>query len=107
VRLVLRPCEPSVQPGQFCCIEVQDAGIGIAPHELPQVFDRHFRGQAARRCRPDGSGLGLPIAQALARAHGGRVELFSAPQQGTLARLTLPAMVPDAATAAVATQGAS
>ena len=81
-------------------VEVHDAGIGIPPHELPQVFDRHFRGHHARRQRPDGSGLGLPIAQSLARAHGGRVDLFSTPQQGTTARLTLPAL--DAAVVAPA-----
>jgi signal transduction histidine kinase len=73
-------------------VEVHDAGIGIPPHELPQVFDRHFRGHQARRQRPDGNGLGLPIAQSLARAHGGRVDLFSTPQQGTTARLTLPVL---------------
>jgi two-component system, OmpR family, sensor kinase len=73
-------------------VAVHDAGIGIPPHELPQVFDRHFRGHQARRQRPDGNGLGLPIAQSLARAHGGRVDLFSTPQQGTTARLTLPVL---------------
>lgn len=75
-----------------CCVEVQDSGIGIPPHELPLVFERHFRGEAARRQRPDGSGLGLPIAQALARAHGGQIVLGAAPHAGTLARLTLPVL---------------
>lgn len=72
-------------------VDVLDSGIGIAPHELPQVFERHFRGDDARRHRPDGSGLGLPIAQSLARAHGGQLALSSAPDQGTVARLWLPA----------------
>ncbi len=80
-------------------VEVEDEGIGIAPHELSQVFERHFRGDAARRQRPDGSGLGLAIAQALARAHGGRVELSSLPGQGTVARLLLPACPPEAGAA--------
>lgn len=73
-------------------VDVQDAGIGIAAHELPQVFERHFRGHQARLHRPDGSGLGLPIAQSLARAHGGQLTLASVPGQGTLARLWLPAL---------------
>jgi signal transduction histidine kinase len=77
--------------GPDWCVDVQDQGIGIPPHELPQVFDRHFRGSEARRHRPDGSGLGLPIARALAQAHGGRLQLASPPGQGTLARLVLPA----------------
>jgi signal transduction histidine kinase len=76
----------------YWVVEVVDQGIGIAAHELPQVFERHFRGAAARRQRPDGSGLGLAIAQALASAHGGRVELNSTPGQGTVARLLLPAV---------------
>lgn len=77
------------------CIDVQDDGIGIPSHELPQVFDRHFRGGAARQHRPDGTGLGLPIARALALAHGGRIQILSQPGQGTLARVTLPAAPAD------------
>ena len=77
--------------GTTWCVDVEDQGIGIPPHELAQVFERHFRGSAARRHRSDGSGLGLPIARALALAHGGQLELHSEPGQGTRARLTLPA----------------
>jgi signal transduction histidine kinase len=93
VRLRLLPAEAG---SPHCCVEVADDGIGIAAHELPQVFERHFRGEAARRQRPDGSGLGLAIAQALARAHGGQVTLSSTPGQGTVARLLLPAVPMDA-----------
>lgn len=71
-------------------VEVADRGIGIPPHELPQIFDRHFRGEAARRHRADGMGLGLPIARALAVAHGGRIEAESTPDIGTRVRLSLP-----------------
>jgi len=90
VRLQPEAAAPGRPPGWR--VEVQDAGIGIAAHELPQVFERHFRGQQARRHRPDGSGLGLPIAQSLARAHGGQLTLSSVPEQGTLAQLWLPAL---------------
>jgi two-component system OmpR family sensor kinase len=92
VRLTMKTRSEEAGSALHCCVEVQDEGIGIVPHELPLVFDRHFRGADARRQRPDGSGLGLTIAQALARAHGGRVELSSAPGQGTVARLLLPAL---------------
>ncbi len=74
-------------------IRVTDGGIGIAPDDLPQVFERHFRGGAARRHRAGGSGLGLPIARALALAHGGTLELLSpcnAAGGGTCAVLRLP-----------------
>lgn len=93
VRLHLLPAAPGAPQ---CCVEVADDGIGIPPHELAQVFDRHFRGEAARRQRPEGSGLGLAIAQALARAHGGQVQLHSNPGQGTTARLLLPAVAAEA-----------
>lgn len=71
-------------------VQVHDEGIGIAPGELPQVFERHFRGEAARRHRADGSGLGLAIARDLARGHGGDIELAAAPGGGTVATLRLP-----------------
>jgi two-component system OmpR family sensor kinase len=75
-------------------LRVLDQGIGIPPEELPQVFERHFRGSAARRHRAAGSGLGLPIARALAEAHGGSLVLSSpagpAGTGGTCALLSLP-----------------
>jgi signal transduction histidine kinase len=77
------------EPGALL-LEVADEGIGIEAAELPQVFDRHFRGTAARRHRAEGIGLGLAIARALAQAHGGVLALDSAPGQGTRARLRLP-----------------
>ncbi|RZS55025.1 sensor histidine kinase [Sphaerotilus mobilis] len=92
VRMRLRAAE---RPGAPCCVEVADDGAGIAPSELPQVFERHFRGEQARRLRPEGSGLGLAIAQSLARAHGGWIELSSQPGQGTVARLLLPSAAPE------------
>ena len=71
-------------------IEVSDSGIGIAPDELPRVFERHFRGAAARQHRPEGHGLGLAIARTRAQAHGGDLALHSTPGEGTQAVLTLP-----------------
>jgi two-component system, OmpR family, sensor kinase len=80
--------------GEWVEVRVVDEGIGIAPDELPQVFERHFRGEVARRHRASGSGLGLPIARALAQAHGGTLELQSpcnaAGDAGTCALLRLP-----------------
>jgi signal transduction histidine kinase len=89
---------PHAKDSRHNVVEVADDGIGMAAHELPQVFERHFRGEAARRMQPDGSGLGLGIALALARAHGGQLELHSTPGQGTVARLLLPAAVAEAGT---------
>jgi signal transduction histidine kinase len=58
-------------------VQVSDQGIGIPAEELHQVFDRHYRGSSARLHRAAGSGLGLPIAKALAQAHGGSLTLQS------------------------------
>jgi len=69
---------------------VRDRGIGISEEELPRVFDRNHRAPNAKRFRSDGSGLGLPIARALARGHGGEVTLSSEVDRGTVATLTLP-----------------
>jgi len=75
-------------------LQVIDQGIGIPAEELHQVFDRHFRGRTARLHRAAGSGLGLPIAKALALAHGGSLTLESpsdeATGQGTRVELRLP-----------------
>lgn len=67
-----------------------DHGIGITAEELGRVFERNFRSERARLHRADGSGLGLPIATILARAHGGQIQIESAPERGTTAILRLP-----------------
>ena len=68
-------------------LEVRDDGPGILEVELPRVFERYFRGSGARA---NGSGIGLAVVAALARAHGGRVEAANAPRGGAVITLTLP-----------------
>lgn len=75
--------------GRRVQVRVRDQGIGIPEHERPHLFERRFRGDAARRHSPEGSGLGLGIAQALATAHGGELTLRS-DAEGTEAFLWLP-----------------
>ena len=71
-------------------LHVRDQGIGIAHDDLARVFTRGWRGEAARRHRPDGLGLGLAIAQDLVQAQGGRLVLHANEPQGVAAHLTLP-----------------
>lgn len=71
-------------------IVITDEGIGIPPKELPRVFKRGHRAPNAEEHRADGSGLGLPIARVLARAHGGDITLQSSLGTGTVATVTLP-----------------
>ncbi|ALV33201.1 HAMP domain-containing sensor histidine kinase [Streptomyces sp. CdTB01] len=66
---------------------VGDSGPGIPTDELPHVFDRFFRGRGAR---PAGSGIGLAVVRELTQAHGGTVQVSSAPGQGTTFTVRLP-----------------
>jgi len=74
--------------GPDAVLTVADTGIGIPASELPHVFDRFWRGQAAAGI--SGSGIGLAIAAELARAHGGTLTAASEPGHGTTLTLTLP-----------------
>ena len=67
---------------------VSDRGVGIAPEDLPHVFDRFFRARGARR--PEGLGLGLYITRLLVEAHAGRIEVRSRLGQGSTFRVVLP-----------------
>jgi two-component system, OmpR family, sensor histidine kinase BaeS len=75
-------------------IEVADTGRGIAPADLPHVFDRFWRADAARGRATGGSGLGLAIAQEIVAAHGGSISVVSG--QGTVFTVSLPVCVPPA-----------
>ena len=69
-------------------LTVRDHGPGIAPADLPHVFDRFYRAPSARGV--PGSGLGLSIVRQVAERHGGTVRAEAAPGGGTLIRLWLP-----------------
>ncbi|MBW3653053.1 MAG: sensor histidine kinase, partial [Actinobacteria bacterium] len=68
-------------------LTVRDHGPGISAEERPHVFDRFYRGAAARG-RP-GSGLGLAIVRQVAETHGGSIAVEEAPGGGALFRLAL------------------
>jgi two-component system sensor histidine kinase BaeS len=63
-------------------VVVSDTGSGIAPADLPHIFDRHFAGKQ-RQVRNEGSGLGLSIVQGLVNLMGGEVTAVSIPGEGT------------------------
>jgi len=72
-------------------IRVADSGPPMPKEDRTRVFERFYRGDPARHSSPNGgAGLGLPIAQWIARAHGGDVVLEDAPSGNTF-RVTLPA----------------
>ncbi len=63
-------------------LEVRDNGTGIAPEDLPHIFERFYKGRDSR-----GTGLGLSIAKKLVEAHGGTIRAESNPQGGTTIRI--------------------
>ncbi len=69
-------------------LTVRDHGEGIAPEDLPLVFDRFYRAPAARQM--PGSGLGLAIARQVADAHGARISAENADGGGALLRVSFP-----------------
>ncbi|PRY68944.1 two-component system sensor histidine kinase MtrB [Glaciihabitans tibetensis] len=71
-------------------IAVRDYGIGMSPQAMERVFDRFWRADPSRQRTTGGTGLGLAIALEDAALHGGRLEVWSAPGEGSCFRLTLP-----------------
>ena len=78
------------QQGTNCLICVIDRGPGIPDNEKKKVFDRFYRGSVSRS-DPDHFGLGLSVAQELARVHGGQLLLSDTPGGGATFTLKLPA----------------
>ncbi len=71
-------------------VSVRDTGIGIAPELLPRLFTRFTQGDSGAARRYDGSGLGLAISDEIVRLMGGRIDVQSAPGQGSTFQVVLP-----------------
>jgi len=74
--------------GELAALSVRDSGPGIAPHDLPRVFERFYKGDASRAGA--GVGLGLAIVKHLVRAHGGTAEAQSVVGEGATFTVRFP-----------------
>jgi two-component system phosphate regulon sensor histidine kinase PhoR len=72
-------------------LAVRDRGAGIALEEQPRIFERFYRAGSARARNVRGSGIGLALVKHIAEAHGGRVEVESAPGKGATFTVFVPA----------------
>ncbi len=75
--------------GDFVNIEIEDNGKGISEQDLPNIFERTYRGDASRNSSTGGSGLGLSIAKKIIEEHGGQVVASSKLGVGTTINFSL------------------
>lgn len=79
-----------IDVGKEVTVEIQDTGIGIAPDELPYIFDRFYKSDKARERAKTGSGLGLSICRKIIDLHHGSIHVTSELNKGTSFRIKLP-----------------
>src|SRR5690606_22452167 len=80
--------------GDEVVISVADRGIGIAPEDLPRIFERFYRSDRARSRATGGTGLGLAIVKHIVTNHGGRVDVASTLGEGSTFTRRLPSRPP-------------
>jgi signal transduction histidine kinase len=83
------PARVSVEAGgRTVAVKVSDSGAGIAPEDMPRIFEPFFR--SPRTQSIPGSGIGLTLVKAIVDRHAGTLEIRSAPGEGTMVRIVLP-----------------
>lgn len=76
--------------GGFAVLEVTDTGIGIAPKDLPRVFDEFFRSTEAKNAVRHGTGIGLAIVKKIVQSLRGTIDVRSTPGEGSTFTVRLP-----------------
>ncbi|MFF4260178.1 sensor histidine kinase [Streptomyces sp. NPDC001663] len=75
--------------GDHALLEIADQGPGLAPEQSSRIFERFYRADTSRTRATGGAGLGLSIVHSLITAHGGHIEVESAPDEGSTFRILL------------------
>jgi signal transduction histidine kinase len=77
-------------------VHIRDTGVGIAPEDLPHIFERFYRADRSRtrqtHVTSTGAGLGLAIVKYIVEAHGGSVTVESTVRVGTVFHVVLPCL---------------
>lgn len=81
--------------GDMVVLTVRDYGIGIEEDDLPYIFERFYRADKSHSSSVPGFGLGLPVADKIARAHGASIGVYSEPGAGTEFTVAFPKYLPD------------
>jgi signal transduction histidine kinase len=76
--------------GDFIIISVIDTGIGIPDDELPNIFNKLYRGRRSKELSPDGRGIGLTVSKMLIKIQGGMISCKSEEGKGTCFTVQLP-----------------
>jgi two-component system, OmpR family, sensor kinase len=103
-RVTVRLSEDPADPG-VVVLAVTDEGPGLASADAERVFERFYRADSSRTRAAGGTGLGLSIVASLVAAHGGRVDLTTAPGRGATFAVRLPRSRPPAPAAPPAEPG--
>ncbi|QNM05146.1 sensor histidine kinase [Qiania dongpingensis] len=77
------------QSEENVCIQIEDTGIGIEADALPHIFEPFYRSDPSRSQQISGSGLGLSVAKLIVERHGGKIEVTSKMETGSVFRVML------------------
>jgi signal transduction histidine kinase len=91
----------SARPGPAVRLRVEDTGVGIAPEQLPRIFDKFYQANNQARAAAAGTGLGLAITKQIVEAHGGVIGVESTPEVGTRFVMLVPVDAAGTATPAI------